>query len=64
MAGGGNKLFKGGALRLLETLLYALLFLCAAIILGIYSYFLSVLADRKMAVSRTRPLPPRHVLIR
>ncbi|KAF2858137.1 hypothetical protein K470DRAFT_221939 [Piedraia hortae CBS 480.64] len=40
-------LFKGGFLRILETLLYTLAFCCSAIILGIYSYFLSVLADRK-----------------
>lgn len=39
-------LFKGGALRLFQTFLYALLFCCAGIILGIFSYFLSVLADR------------------
>lgn len=39
-------LFKGGFLRLLQSALYALIFCCAAIILGFYSYFLSVLADR------------------
>lgn len=44
-------LVKGGALRLLQTALYALLFLCAAIILGIYSYFLSVLADRNLSIA-------------
>jgi hypothetical protein len=30
-------IFKGGALRLLQSLLYLLAFCCAAIILGIYS---------------------------
>ena len=39
-------LIKGGALRLFQTFLYGLLFLCAGIILGFFSYFLSVLADR------------------
>ncbi|KAK3713646.1 hypothetical protein LTR37_008340 [Vermiconidia calcicola] len=43
-------LVKGGFQRLLQTLLYGLLFLCAAIILGIYSYFLSVLADRNLRI--------------
>jgi len=36
----------GAALKLFQTLLYATEFVCAAVILGIYSYFLSVLADR------------------
>jgi hypothetical protein len=36
----------GAILRLSSTLLYALEFCCAGIILGIYSYFLSVEADR------------------
>ncbi|KAK4548064.1 hypothetical protein LTR36_010784 [Oleoguttula mirabilis] len=45
-------LFKGGALRLFQTALYAVLFLCAAIILGIYSYFLSVLADRNDPIAK------------
>jgi hypothetical protein len=31
-------LIKGGFQRLLQTALYALLFLCSAIVLGIYSY--------------------------
>lgn len=39
-------IIKGGALRLIQTLLYALAFLCGAVILGIYSYFLATLADR------------------
>ena len=37
---------KGGFQRLLQTILYGLCFCCAGIILGVYSYFLSVLADR------------------
>jgi len=36
----------GAALRLGATLLYALEFCCAGIILGIYSYFMAVQADR------------------
>lgn len=43
----------GGAfLRLTSTALYALEFCCAAIILGIYSYFLSVEADRDVTIPR------------
>lgn len=41
----------GLALKLLQTTLYALLFICAAIILGIYSYFLAVLADRDLPIA-------------
>ncbi len=41
-------------LKTLLTLLYALLFACAAIILGIYSYFLAVLADRDLPISRPK----------
>ena len=41
---------KGGALRLFQTFLYALAFCCSAVILGIYSYFLSVLADRNLRI--------------
>lgn len=52
-------LFKGGALRLFQTFLYAVLFCCAAIILGIYSYFLSVLADRNDPVSIVSSYAPR-----
>lgn len=44
-------LVKGGALRLLQTALYLLAFCCSAIILGIYSYFLAVLADRKYFIA-------------
>jgi hypothetical protein len=40
----------GAVLKLTATFLYALEFCCAAIILGIYSYFLSVLADRNVAI--------------
>lgn len=42
---------KGGFQRLFQTFLYILLFCCAGIILGVYSYFLSVQADRD------RPIP-------
>jgi preprotein translocase subunit SecG len=42
--------FGGVALKSLQTTLYALEFLCAAVILGIYSYFLSVLADRDATI--------------
>lgn len=38
--------FGGAALKFGSTALYALEFCCAAIVLGIYSYFLSVEADR------------------
>ncbi|KAF2839707.1 hypothetical protein M501DRAFT_901436, partial [Patellaria atrata CBS 101060] len=41
----------GGFLRLFATLLYALEFCCAALILGIYSYFLSILSDRDRPIS-------------
>ncbi|KAF2497440.1 hypothetical protein BU16DRAFT_548624 [Lophium mytilinum] len=37
-------------LKLLQTFLYAVEFCCAGIILGIYSYFLSVLADRNLGI--------------
>ena len=40
----------GAALRLVGTLLYALEYSCAGIILGIYSYFLSVEADRDAVI--------------
>lgn len=43
-------LIKGGFQRLFQTFLYFLLFLCSGIILGIYSYFLSVLADRNIHI--------------
>ncbi|QIW97829.1 hypothetical protein AMS68_003347 [Peltaster fructicola] len=39
-------LVKGGFLRLLQTVLYFICFCCAAVVLGIYSYFLAVQADR------------------
>lgn len=44
-------IIKGGVERLFQTFLYLLLFCCAGIILGIYSYFLSALADRNEHVS-------------
>jgi hypothetical protein len=42
----------GVILRFGSTLLYALEFCCAGIILGIYSYFLSVQADRDIYIPR------------
>lgn len=42
----------GGALKLLQTFLYAVCFCCAGIILGFYSYFLAVQADRNIAIPR------------
>ncbi|KAF2446846.1 hypothetical protein P171DRAFT_429801 [Karstenula rhodostoma CBS 690.94] len=42
--------FGGAALKLLQTILYAIEFCCAAIILGIYSYFLATLADRDLTI--------------
>lgn len=42
--------FGGAALKLIQTFLYAVEFFCAGIILGIYSYFLSVLADRDLPI--------------
>jgi len=42
----------GTFLKLLQTILYAIEFCCAGIILGIYSYFLSVLADRDITISK------------
>ncbi|KAK3080885.1 hypothetical protein LTS18_012234 [Coniosporium uncinatum] len=42
--------FAGAALRIGQTILYALEFCCAGIILGIFSYFLSVLADRNVSI--------------
>lgn len=38
-------------MRLVATALYVLEFCCAGIILGIYSYFLSVLADRNIRIA-------------
>lgn len=43
--------FGGTALKAIQTFLYAIEFCCAAIILGLYSYFLSVLADRDAPIS-------------
>ena len=42
--------FGGIALKSVQTFLYALEFACSAIILGIYSYFLAVLADRDATI--------------
>lgn len=42
--------FGGAALKFGSTALYALEFCCAAIILGIYSYFLAVKADRNAPI--------------
>ena len=42
--------FGGAALKLFQTILYAIEFCCAGIILGIYSYFLATLADRDLTV--------------
>ncbi|KAI5203236.1 hypothetical protein AUEXF2481DRAFT_38688 [Aureobasidium subglaciale EXF-2481] len=43
-------IFKGGALRLGQTALYFLTFCCAAIIIGIFSFFLAVLADHNLDI--------------
>ncbi|KAH0360969.1 hypothetical protein KCU65_g9046, partial [Aureobasidium melanogenum] len=43
-------IFKGGALRLLQTALYFLCFCCAGAIIGIFSYFLAVLADHNLDI--------------
>jgi hypothetical protein len=48
----GKMAFGGTFLKLFQTVLYALEFCCAAIILGIYSYFLSVLADRDVTIAK------------
>jgi len=40
----------GGFLKLLQTFLYVLTFCCAGIVLGIYSYFLAVQADRSATI--------------
>lgn len=45
-------LVKGGFLRLFQTGLYALTFLCSALALSIFSYFLATLADRNQPVSQ------------
>lgn len=43
--------FGGTALKLIQTVLYALEFCCAALILAVYSYFLSVLAIRDLQIA-------------
>lgn len=40
----------GAALKLFQTILYAIEFCCAGIILGVYSYFLATLADRDLTI--------------
>lgn len=42
----------GGLLRAVATFLYALEFCCAAIILGVYSYFLSVLSNHHLPIAQ------------
>lgn len=44
--------FGTAALKFIATGLYALEFCCAAVVLGIYSYFLSVQADRNVTIPR------------
>jgi hypothetical protein len=44
--------FGGAALKLFQTFLYILCFLCSGIILGIYSYFLSVEKDHSGSIPR------------
>ena len=44
--------FAGGALRLIATALYAIEFCCAAIVLGIYSYFLAVLSNHHLPIDK------------
>ena len=44
--------FGGAALKLFQTFLYTLCFCCSAIILGFYSYFLSIEADRNGHIPR------------
>jgi len=43
-------IIKGGILRFMQTGLRLLEFCCTAIVLGIYSYFLAVLADKNMHI--------------
>ena len=43
--------FGSAALKLGSTALYAIEFCCAAIILGIYSYFMAVQADRNVHIA-------------
>lgn len=44
--------FGGAALKIFQTVLYILCFCCAGVILGIYSYFLSVEADRDRSIPK------------
>lgn len=43
-------LIKGGFQRILQTFLYILLFLCAAIILGVYSYVSFTMCDTRLMI--------------
>ncbi|USW47656.1 hypothetical protein Slin15195_G009750 [Septoria linicola] len=43
-------LIKGGFLRIFQTFLYLLAFLCSAVILGIFSYLLATIADRNAPI--------------
>ncbi|KAK0257093.1 hypothetical protein B0A54_09800 [Friedmanniomyces endolithicus] len=43
---------RGGILRAVQCALYAIIFCCAAVILGIYAYFLSVLTKHHLYVSQ------------
>ncbi|SMY20328.1 unnamed protein product [Zymoseptoria tritici ST99CH_1A5] len=45
-------LIKGGFMRFTQTFIYFLAFLCSAVALGIYAYFLSVLADRDVGIPK------------
>ena len=42
--------FGGAALKTVALIIYGLAFCCSALILGVYSYFLSVLADRDLVI--------------
>jgi len=42
--------FGSTALKLIQTFFYAIAFCCSAIILGFYSYFLAIQADRDRAI--------------
>jgi len=44
--------FGGATLKLFQTFLYTLCFCCAAIILGFYSYFMAIQADRNVTIPK------------
>ena len=44
--------FGGAALRIGATFSYALEFCCAAVVLGVYSYYLSVLSNHNLPIAR------------